>query len=89
MRINQVLPHLSLTIGFVTIVTQRMPHMVEKLLVIPDLINSHKKCIGLNIFNGMHKVSLNINPIYWRKSDMDSATKKKTFESTKKSLNMP
>ena len=32
--------------------------------------------IGLNIFFGMHEVSLNINPIYWRKPDVDSETKK-------------
>ena len=36
----------------------------------------------------MNKVSLNINPIYCRRSNVDSATKKKAFESTKKSLNM-
>ena len=39
-----------------------------------DQINSHKY-IGLNILYGMHEGSLNINPIYWRKSDMNSETK--------------
>ena len=39
-----------------------------------DQINSHKY-FGLNILYGMHELSLNINPIYWRKSDVNSETK--------------
>ena len=32
----------------------------------------------------MHEVSLNIKPIYWRKSDVDSATKKKHLKVLRK-----
>ena len=32
--------------------------------------------IDLNIFDSMYEMSLNINTVYWRKSDVNSETKK-------------